>query len=327
MMAKVALIWGVVMGWLGWKMEYPIGGVKERVVLPLARFDFDSLRKRGGVVSKVEILGEIEGIKERRKEEYDFATRQFRFKSEGKTITGMMNYFDDNKKHPAIIMIRGYADKVGYYSGFGTWRVADKLAEAGFITISIDFLGFGGSDGESVDMLEARFEKVVSVLDLIESVRRLPFVDKDRIGIWAHSNGGQIALSVLEITGGNYPTVLWAPMTNPFPQSVLDTADDLDDKGAAVKKAIAEFKRKYDSRRYAFENYLSWIEAPIKIYQGTGDEWCKVEWQAKLVGDLKALGREIELKVLLGDDHNLSRNWEEVVGENVEFYDKIFGFY
>jgi dipeptidyl aminopeptidase/acylaminoacyl peptidase len=146
------------------------------------------------------------------------------------------------------------------------------------------------------------------------------WVDKEKIGIWAHSNGGQMALSVLEISGENYPTILWAPMTNPFPQSVLDTADDLDDKGVTVKKAIAEFEKKYDSRRYAFENYYQWINAPVVIYQGTADEWVKVEWQERVVRDLEALGKTAELKVLAGDDHNLSKNWEEVVRENIEWY-------
>lgn len=317
------------MGWLGWKMEYPLGGVKEREPLPLARYDFDSLREvykvhKVNKVYKVEILDNIKEVEERRKGKYDFATRQFRFLSEGRWITGMINYHPEKSSlSPVIIMIRGYADKAGYYSGYGTWRVADELAGAGFATMSIDFLGFGGSDGESIDMLEARFEKVVGVLDLIESVKQLPWVDKERIGIWAHSNGGQIALSILEITGENYPTILWAPMTNPFPQSVLDTADDLDDKGAAVKKAIADFEKKYDSRRYAFDNYLNWIEAPMAIYQGTADEWCKAEWQEGLQGRLVNLGKRVELKILPGDDHNLGKNWGEVVEENVEWYGKI----
>lgn len=309
-------------------MEYPIGGVKEKAILPLTRYDFDSLKKRGGVAGEIEILGRIKEVEERRKSiKYQvsgikYETKKFSFLSEGKRITGMMNYFGDNSKRPVVIMIRGYADKAGYYSGFGTWKAADELAKNGFVTVSIDFLGYGGSDEESLDILEARFEKVVGVLDLIESVKQLGFVDQDKIGMWAHSNGGQIALSVLEITGKNYPTVLWAPMTQVFPQSVLETADDLDDAGMTVKKAIAEFEKRYDSRRYAFENYLSWIQAMIVIYQGTADEWCKVEWQTGLQSRLLSLNKQIELKILPGDDHNLSKSWEGVVGENVEWYKK-----
>ena len=249
-----------------------------------------------------------------------FETKKFRFMSEGKWITGMINYFDDGEKRPLIIMVRGYADKPGYYTGFGTWKAADEFAKQGWITVSLDFLGFGESDSESFDMLEARFEKVVAVLDLIESVKQLEYVDPNNIGIWAHSNGGQIVLSVLEVTGENYPTVMWAPMTNPFPQSILDTASDLDDGGKAVVEAMAEFEKRYDSRRYAFENYYKWINAPILIQQGTADEWCEVEWQERVIEAIRAEGKQAELILYKGDDHNLKKNWNEAVKKDVEFY-------
>jgi dipeptidyl aminopeptidase/acylaminoacyl peptidase len=171
-------------------------------------------------------------------------------------------------------------------------------------------------------MMAARFEKVNAVLDLIESAKQLPWVDKNYIGIWAHSNGGQIALSVLEVIGGGYPTVLWAPMTNPFPQSVLDTASSLDDGGSAVNAAIAEFEKHYDPRRYAFENYYEWMNAPILIQQGTADDQVKVEWQQSVVNSLKKLGKEVSLVIYQGDDHNLSKSWNEAVGKDIEFLSK-----
>lgn len=301
----------------------------------LEKYDFDSLAAsyRAGEYfeqnGKFEIVGRIKEVEERRKQQnlqssiLNFQTRRFRFKSGEKWITGMINYFPERSSlSPVVIMIRGYADKEGYYSGSGSWRMADKLAEAGWATVSIDFLGFGGSDEEPTDMLEARFIKVVNVIDLIESVKKLPWVDKGKIGIWAHSNGGQIALSVLEVTGGNFPTVLWAPMTNPFPQSVLQTASDLEDEGRAVKAAIEKFEGEYDSRRYAVENYYQWIAAPIKIFQGTADAWCRVEWQKELQSRLRGLGKEVELTIFPGSDHNLSKDWKEAVGESIKFYDK-----
>ena len=297
----------------------------------LVKYDFDSLRKRGGIVSKIEFGGIPEGVKTRRENEgykvRGFETRIFSFRSNGKKITGMMNLpmTPMSSKIPAIIMIRGFADWEGYYTGFGTWKAADKLAEQGFLTASIDFLGFGGSDGESTDILEARFEKVMSVLDLLESVRRMGLVDPNKVGIWAHSNGGQIALSVLEITSGNYPTTLWAPMTNPFPQSVLETAGD-DANGRMVKDKIENFSRNYDVRRYAFENYYKWLKAPIIVHQGMADEWCKVEWQRDLQSRLKQLGRDVNLYIYRGDDHNLKKNWDEVIQRDIEFFRKNFLF-
>lgn len=312
--------------WLRWPVLSPKGGEKASGVGYLEKYDFDSLRRRGGKVSRLAIEGGLVGVEKRRKYEIDFESKRFSFESEGKKITGMINVPMglESERIPAIVMIRGYADKEGYYIGSGSWRVADKLAEAGMMTVSIDFLGFGGSDGESEDMLEARFEKVSAVLDLVASVKVMDVVDENRVGIWAHSNGGQIALSVLEILGENIPMVLWAPMTNPFPKSVLDTADDLDDGGRMVMKAIEDFERNYDARRYSFENYYEWVRAPIVIHQGTADDWCEVEWQEEVRDGLRALGQEVELYIWEGDDHNLSRNWEKVVELDVEFFRKRF---
>jgi dipeptidyl aminopeptidase/acylaminoacyl peptidase len=307
----------------------PKGSVKQVAELNLLKYDFDSLKERGGVVGEITIGGAIPAIETRRKLAHSggqaFTTREISFTSEGKKISGMINYyladsFAVKAGRPVIIMIRGYADKPGYYPGYGTWRVADKLAEVGYTTISLDFLGFADSESESPDMMAARFEKVNAVLDLIESVKQLPWVDKDRIGIWAHSNGGQIALSVLEVTGGKYPTVLWAPMTNPFPQSVLDTADSLDDGGVAVRTALAEFEKHYDARRYAFENYYQWINAPILIQQGTADDQVQVKWQESVVAGLKKLGKKVSLIIYQGDDHNMSKDWGEAVGEDLKFF-------
>lgn len=302
-----------------WKRELitPRGKEKQTVNLNLEKYDFDSLRNYQGQASEIKIGGTIPEIELRRKEAVDFSTREISFTSDGKKVSGMINYYPERSSlSKVIIMIRGYAEKEGYYPGSGSWRVADQLAKQGYTTISLDFLGYGNSDNESTDGLEARFHKVNEVLDLIASVKKLPWVDKNNIGIWAHSNGGQIALSVLEVTGENYPTVLWAPMTQTFPKSVLETIET----DSPVRAMIEEFEKHYDARRYAFENYYEWIQAPILIQQGTSDDQVKVEWQEKVTERLRVLGKKVELVRYEGDDHNLSKSWNEAVARSIEFF-------
>ena len=332
------------LGWWGMYKFWPvINPVGENTSVDMAgvdysKYDFDSLRKDfeekrvhdGSGANRdsplLEIGERIEEVDLRRKnldyttEEWGFDSREISFVSEGKKISGMINYQPwKSSKSPVVIMVRGYADKEGYYPGFGSWRVADELAKAGLATISIDFLGYGQSDQESFDNLEARFEKVKNLLDLLNVVKNLPWVDKDRIGFWAHSNGGQVTLSTLEIDGGNYPVVLWAPMTNPFPQSVLETID----ADSPVKQEIENFMKYYDSRRFAFENYYDWLNSPILIIQGDNDIWCEVEWQKKVVADLNSKSKKAELVVIPGAGHNMENGWLMAVEKTKIFMSDI----
>jgi len=312
--------------------------VKQKNVGYLAQYNFENLRKRENKASKIKIVGESTVLEEARKnvlkaykkegiiKEDNFKSYEITFTSNGKTISGMMNVpmTPMSNKMPIIIMIRGYAESAGYFVGSGSWKAADELARNGFVTISLDFLGYGMSTGESKDILEARFEKPVGVLELIESVKALDYVDSSKIGIWSHSNGGQISISVLEITGQNYPTVLWAPMTNPFPQSVLETMDD-SENGKIVKQKIADFEKEYTSKLYSIDNFYDWINAPIQIHQGTADVWCKVKWQQDLQSRLKKLGKEVRLDVRQDNDHNLKQSWDEVIKMDAEFFREKFG--
>ena len=312
--------------------------VQEKNTGYMAAYNFENLKKRENKAAKIEIVEEDKTLDEARKnlikvytkegikKENNFTSYVITFESNGKKISGMMNVpmTPMSYKLSAIIMIRGFAESAGYFVGSGSWKAADELARNGFVTVSLDFLGYGMSDGESKDILEARFEKPVSVLDLIESVKALDYVDSTKIGIWSHSNGGQIALSVLEITGQDYPTVLWAPMTNPFPQSVLETMDD-SEGGKIVKQKIADFEEDYDSKLYSIDNFYEWIKAPILIHQGTADVWCKVKWQQDLQSRLKKLGKEVRLDIRQDNDHNLKQSWDEVIKMDIEFFREKFG--
>src|SRR4030043_219471 len=92
----------------------------------------------------------------------------------GQKVTGMANLPKRQGKLPVIVMLRGYADDEIYFTGLGTRKSAGVFAENGFLTLAPDFLGFGGSETCSADILEARFERPVTVLNLLASIKNLP---------------------------------------------------------------------------------------------------------------------------------------------------------
>lgn len=294
---------------------------------PLEKYTFDALSKTKFSASKIE-LGEVV------KDESDFSSRLFYFVVEGKKVSGLVNIPKAAGVYPVIVMFRGYVDREIYTTGTSTQHAAEVFAKAGFVTLAPDFLGYGQSDNPSANPIEERFQTYTTALTLLEFISNLNQalepengvrVNPQKIGIWGHSNGGQIALSVLEISSKNYPTVLWAPVSKPFPYSILYYTDEFDDHGKMLRKAVAEFEKDYDVEDYSPTNFFDRISAPIQLHQGTADEEVPLKWSDQLVTLLKEKGKQIEYFTYLGADHNLAPNgWLQAIQRSIDFYRTSF---
>jgi alpha-beta hydrolase superfamily lysophospholipase len=249
----------------------------------------------------------------------------------------------ENNKYPVVVMIRGYVDQESYQTGIGSKNAATFFADNGFITIALDFLGYADSDSESSDIFESRFQTYTTVLTLLKTLENTSLdhnlikisdeIDKSgilndqlnnhsTISVWGHSNGGQIALTILEITKGSYPTVLWAPVSKPFPYSILYYTDESEDRGKLIRRELAKFEQNYDVELYSLTNYLNDINAPIQIHQGTVDDAVLFTWSDELVTKLKELGKNVTYFKYAGADHNLKPSWDTVVQRDLEFFQK-----
>ena len=143
----------------------------------------------------------------------------------------------------------------------------------------------------------------------------------NNIGLFGHSNGGHIALAVLEITGSLYPTVLWAPVGKPFPYSILAFTDEFEDKGKALRKLISDFEKDYDITEYSIDNYFDWINAPIEIHQGLADREVPFWWSEELVAILKEKNKEVTYFTYPGEDHNFNAGtWSLLAERTLNFY-------
>jgi len=70
--------------------------------------------------------------------------------------------------------------------------LADRLAQDGYLVLTFDYRGFGGSEGLRGHI--APTEQVEDAVSAIELLSRRPDVDPHRIGIYGNSFGGGIAL-------------------------------------------------------------------------------------------------------------------------------------
>jgi uncharacterized protein len=251
-------------------------------------------------------------------------------------VSGLMNLPNKPGNYPVILMFRGYVPTEIFQSGIGTQPSASVFAQHGFITLAPDFLGFGESASPSADPFEERFQTYTTALTLLSSIQTLNNAletsysgsinaDLSHIGIWGHSNGGHIALSALAISGVNYPTVLWAPVSKSFPYSILYYTDEADDQGKALRSVLAKFEKDYDTELFSPTNYYSWIKAPIEIHQGTADQEVPVWWSNELVNLMKKDKIDVTYITHPGDDHNLlPSGWSDTVNESMDFFKNNF---
>ncbi len=260
-------------------------------------FSFESLKKREYYPNKILFEKVL-------KEEENYTSYLFSFASDGRRITGMANLPKKEGKLPVAILLRGWVDEEIYQPGMGTDKMATFLAGNGFLTLAPDFLGYGGSDNAFPDMLQTRFFRPITVITLLQSIVSLPQADPNKVVFWAHSNGGQIALSVLEITNKEIPTSLWAPVSASFPESILHYASEMEDEGKMIRKVVGEFEKEYDVSQFSIDSFFEEIKAPLIIHQGTADEAIPMEWTEELIEELDNLDKEVTYHQYPGENHN-----------------------
>lgn len=266
------------------------------------------------------------------KENENYISYLVSFNSKGKKVTGMMNIPVGTGPFPVIVMFRGYVDPEIYFTGLGTERVSEVFASNGFITIAPDFLGYGGSDLEAENVFESRFETYTVALDTLASVSNIENADATKVSIWGHSNGGQISLTILEASQNSYPTVLWAPVTKPFPYSILYYTDEASDRGKFLRKELSKFESEYNADLYSITDYVGRITAPIQLHQGSADEAVPQKWSDEFVKLLTDREVKVTYYTYSGADHNLmpaspdaslgGPGWNTVVQRDIEFFQK-----
>ena len=244
-----------------------------------------------------------------------------------KKTTGLLNVPVEDGKYPLVILFRGYVDQTIYQTGIGSKPASDFFAEEGFISVSPDFLGYAGSSEEAGNIFETRFQTYTTAISLVQAIDQPSFAemvndkwDGENVFIWAHSNGGQVALTLLTVMGLEYPTTLWAPVTKPFPYSILYYTDESEDEGKFIRRELARFEELYDVDLYSFDKYLEKINAPLHIHQGTLDDAIPLTWTNSFVISLKNLEKEVRYFTHGGADHNMRPAWGNAIEADLSFF-------
>ncbi|MDR0502801.1 MAG: alpha/beta hydrolase [Treponema sp.] len=239
-----------------------------------------------------------------------------------------------------VLMLRGYQNPRGYYTGKGTENPARGYLREGWAVIAPDFLGYASSSPIPSPGELHQFYSTVNAVELYRSLEQpdfrfaSPVPQADRIALpenfkkitaWGHSNGGQVSLHFLEVIQKPVPTVLWAPVCIDFPDSAAHF-------GRSPEWA-SRFRETHPAQDFSLIDNLDKIAAgtPILLEQGDKDASVPKSWSDALAKAIESENdrREqagtgkirLRYEVYLNADHNLRPFWDKVLPGNAAFWD------
>jgi dipeptidyl aminopeptidase/acylaminoacyl peptidase len=247
------------------------------------------------------------------------------YKSEGLTISGIMNVPKGKGPFPVLILNHGFIEPKFYRNGQGLKREQDFLARNGYVVLHSDYRNYAQSDFDPENDVRPRSGYVEDILNAISAVRNssFEFLDKENIGMLGHSMGGGIALNVMVTKPDAVKAiVLLAPINSSykinFDKWVAPEMSEIADKFYKIYGSYEENPEIWES--FSARNYFYKVKVPILLHQGTADQDVPVEWSRELADLLKKAGKDITYYEYPGEPHTFVNAQPLVMRRTLEFF-------
>ncbi|MEM3112691.1 MAG: alpha/beta fold hydrolase [Candidatus Anstonellales archaeon] len=261
------------------------------------------------------------------------------YRSEGLKIYALLTIPNEKKPEggfPVVIFNHGYIPPAEYKTAERYTAYVDGFARAGFIVFKPDYRGHGNSEGK----LEGAYYSpayTIDILNAISSIKRYPDANPERIGMWGHSMGGNIALRTLVISKDIKAAVLWAGVVGTYEELMTKWRRDTswrpsDSQASHHLSSIRESLQKtYGTPKdnpsfwHSIDPrfYLKDVSTPIQLHHGLADQSVPPEFSESLKNDLEKEGKTVEYYTYEGADHNISSpSFEVAMQRSVNFFNK-----
>lgn len=273
----------------------------------------DQLKKRDYSSSQLKIereLGEKDG----------YLAYIASYNSDGLKIYGYLTIPIGQKPRggwPAILFNHGYIPLDQFQTERQYIRYLEYLAKAGFVVFKPDFRGHGRSEGKPSSNFESGY--AIDALNAFESLKKLPEVDKTKIGVWGHSMGGDITLKVLLVKPEIKAAVIWAASYLPYNESIkrwlINPRPDMSEKELAQRQKTLQGLIKElgnpDKNTAKYQaispvSYIKELNLPIQLHHGLEDNRIAASGSEEFKKTLEDLGKVVELYLYPKGNHNLS---------------------
>lgn len=239
---------------------------------------------------------------------------------------------------PVILFNHGYIPPVTYETYPTVGQYADYypvFSSNGYIVFKPDYRGNGNSQGKPSG---AYFSPDYTIDDLnaLSSIKKFKDVNPHKIGIWAHSMGGNIALRALEVDPndikvaviwggvvGSYSDILFkwhtiqTPM-HPFPSSTYQSGSTSRQSFVLSHGTPSTNPEFWDSID-PIKN-LDYIKSPIQLDVGGSDSEVPPRFSDELYTDLRAIHKPVEFYEYSGDNHNISNNFTQAMQRSLAYF-------
>jgi uncharacterized protein len=236
---------------------------------------------------------------------------------------------------PVVVFNHGFIPPAVYRTTERYIAYTDAFSRAGYVLIRPDYRGHGSSEGQARGGY-GNNDYVIDVLNAMSSVRRLPMVDPDRVGMWGHSMGGYITLRSMVISQTPKAGVIWGGVVGSYEDMLFNwfNRNPLAPVPGVPSPAANSWRRQLleeygaPSQNPAFwasisaNTYVGDLSGPIQIHHGGADHEVPPEMSATLERQIRAVGVNTELYTYPGDDHDISRNLGAALSRSVQWFDR-----
>ncbi len=259
------------------------------------------------------------------------------YQSEGLKIYGLLTVPDGPKPKngwPVILFNHGYIPPASYSTASSYAVMINPLAAAGYIVFAPDYRGNDNSEGTPMQSYISP-AYVTDSMNALASIKNYKDANRNNIGVFGHSMGGNITLHELVITHdfkaatldagviGDESSILQWWRNRIAAHSIvgndLDTSQVVEQmmKDNGTPSTNPTYWNAVDSTKF-----LNFINIPVQIQVGSADEEVPTDFSLSLRDSLQNAGKAVDYHVYSGADHNFAPDTASVMASTVTFFNK-----
>ena len=237
---------------------------------------------------------------------------------------------------PAIIFNHGYIPPEQYNPTERYIAYTDAFSRNGYVLFKPDYRGNGNSQGNPEGAYYSP-AYATDVLNALSSVKKLSYVNPERIGMWGHSMGGNITLrDIIVNTKDIKAAVIWGGVVGSYNDLMhnwqrkvpyVPSPKELTNRNMYRQALLNKYgDPSQNPTAWGYldpTNYLTEITTPIQLDAGESDEEVPIEFSQSLYDKLKALHKSVELYIYPNGDHNISDpNFTSAIQHSLDFFNQ-----